>query len=97
MPFQFCGCFACLLMIIQNYWHLLKLIVRGVFNGKTPFNIMVVITIPRIVFLTESYVSCLLLDLKSKEVNSVFWLMQNKEVVNAGECFCNRNGLSIKV
>lgn len=56
---------------------------------------MIVIIIPRIIFLPECYISGLLLDLKSEEVNLVFWLMHNEVVVNAGEC--NRNGLNIKV
>lgn len=52
------------------------------FNGKSPFNKTMVMTIPKIFVLIGCYISCLLLDLKYKKFKSVFWLMQNEEIVN---------------
>lgn len=46
---------------------------------------------------TGRYVSCLLLDLQYQKLVSVSWLMQNEGIVDAGEWFCNTNGLTIKV
>lgn len=67
------------------------------FNGKSPFDKTMVMTIPKIIFLIGCYLCCLLLDLKYKNFKSVFWPMQNEEIVNTGEWFYNTNGLNIKV